>query len=68
MKFVKTKLNHNQVEVGLTTLWVCNPPLTSNSCFCCSSKQQGENTAAQHICKSYKTKIEFGQKEFLTKI
>ena len=23
---VKTQINHNQVEVGLTRLWVCNPP------------------------------------------
>ena len=26
---VKTQLNHNQVEVGLTTLWVSNPPTTT---------------------------------------
>ena len=28
-KVVKTQLNHNQVKVGLTRLWVCNPPPTT---------------------------------------
>ena len=28
INIVKTQLNHNQVEVGLTKLWVCNPPTT----------------------------------------
>ena len=30
-KIVKTQLNHNQVKVGLTTLWVCNPPTTTTT-------------------------------------
>ena len=29
-RFVKTQLTHNQVEVGLTTLWVCNPLNTTH--------------------------------------
>ena len=36
---VKTQLNHNQVEVGLTTLWVgTHPPSPGETlCCCCSS-------------------------------
>ena len=31
---VKTQLNHNQVEVGLTTLWVLIQPPQETLCCC----------------------------------
>ena len=40
---VKTQLNHNQVEVGLTTLWDCNPPPTHPVKLCVVVVQLSSN-------------------------
>ena len=66
--FVKTQLNYNQVEVGLTTLRVCNPPPTQwNSVLLLFNLALSSNQH-QITDKSYKTKIEFGQTKFPTQI
>ena len=65
---VKTQLNHSQVKVGLTTLWVGihhHPPPPHKLCVVVVqlSINQQHNTD-----KSNKTKIEFGQSKFPTQI
>ena len=54
---VKTQLNHNQVKVALTTLWVCNPPPTHPVKLCVVVVQLSNNQQHNTV-KSYKTKIE----------
>ena len=61
-QIAKTQLNHNQVEVGLTRLWVLTHPPHK----LCVAVVQLSSNQKQITDKSYKAKIEFGLTKFPT--